>query len=145
VPIVFFAFRLMVGIGLVLFAVAIAGIVLRWRGRLYDTRWFSIACALSSPLPFIAILSGWMVTEVGRQPFIVYGYLRTAQAMSPVATSAVIGSFALFVIVYTVLLLAFFLYAWRVIVRGPQIKGAAQSPLSVRPGVDSALARISVE
>jgi cytochrome d ubiquinol oxidase subunit I len=145
VPVVFFAFRLMVGIGLVLLAVAIAGIVLRWRGRLYDTRWFSIACALSSPLPFIAILSGWTVTEVGRQPFIVYGYLRTAQAMSPVATSAVIGSFALFVIVYTVLLLAFFLYAWRVIVRGPQIKEAAQSPLSVRPGVDSALARISVE
>jgi cytochrome bd-type quinol oxidase subunit 1 len=59
-----------------------------------------------------------------------------------VATSAVVSSFTLFVVVYAVLLLAFFFYAWRIIVRGPQIPEAAQSPLSVRPGMDSALARI---
>jgi cytochrome bd ubiquinol oxidase subunit I len=129
----------------VLLAVAIAGTVLRWRGRLYDTDWFNIACVLSSPLPFVAILSGWTVTEVGRQPYMVYGFLRTADSISPVATSAVISSFALFVVVYTVLLLAFFFYAWRVIVRGPQIPEPAQSPLSVRPGIDSALARIPAE
>jgi cytochrome d ubiquinol oxidase subunit I len=140
VPVVFFAFRAMVGIWAVLFAIAIIGVLLRWRGRLYETSWFSGACALASPLSFIAILSGWTVTEVGRQPYVVYGYLRTADAVSPVSAPAVIGSLTLFVIVYTVLLLAFFLYAWRTIERGPQIREPAQQPSTVRPGIDSAAA-----
>jgi cytochrome d ubiquinol oxidase subunit I len=96
-------------------------------------------------LPFVAILSGWTVTEVGRQPYTVYGLLRTADSISPVATSAVISSFALFVVVYTVLLLAFFFYAWRIIMRGPQMPEPAPSPLSVRPGIDAAPARIPAE
>src|SRR6185437_16122678 len=103
VPYVFFAFRLMIGIWVVLFAITVIGAFLRWRGRLYDSRWFNITCAFSSPLSFLAILSGWTVTEVGRQPWIVYGHLRTADAVSPVAASAVKTSLALFVIVYTVL------------------------------------------
>lgn len=80
VPLVFWAFRLMAGIGFVLAAIAGAGAWLRWRGRLYDTGWFSFLCAVSSPLPFIAVLGGWTVTEVGRQPYVVYGLLRTADA-----------------------------------------------------------------
>jgi cytochrome d ubiquinol oxidase subunit I len=139
VAVVFFAFRLMVGIWVALFAIAIIGVWLRWRGRLYDTVWFSGACALASPLPFIAILSGWTVTEVGRQPYVVYGYLRTADAVSPVSAPAVLSSLTLFVIVYTVLLLAFFLYAWRTIERGPEIHEPALQPSTVRPGVGSAL------
>ncbi len=119
VPYVFFAFRIMVGIWAVMLALVLAGAWLRWRGRLYDTRWFSIACAFSSPLPFLAVLSGWTVTEVGRQPYVVYGYLRTAEAISPVAPAAVLGSLVLFVVVYTVLLLAFFFYATRLVLRGP--------------------------
>jgi cytochrome d ubiquinol oxidase subunit I len=107
---------------------------------LYDTRWFSIACAVSSPLPFIAILSGWTVTEVGRQPFVVYGHLRTADAVSPVATPAVKGSLGLFVIVYAFLLLAFFVYATKTILRGPKIHEPAERPVTVRPGVDAASA-----
>ena len=110
VPIVFWAFRLMVGIGLALTAIAILGAVLRWRGRLYDTDWFSKVCAFSSPLGFIAVLSGWTVTEAGRQPYVVYGHLRTADAISPVAASAVSTSLILFVTVYGVLLIAFFFY-----------------------------------
>ena len=109
VPAVFFAFRAMVGIGLVLLAIVLVGTLLRWRGRLYETRWFSMICAFSSPLPFLAILAGWTVTETGRQPYVVYGLLRTADAVSPVAAGAVFGSLALFVTVYSVLLLAFFL------------------------------------
>ena len=70
-------------------AIALIGLWLRWRGRLYDTRWFSIVCAFSSPLAFIAILAGWTVTEAGRQPYVVYGHLRTADAVSPVAAGAV--------------------------------------------------------
>ena len=66
VPIVFFAFRVMVGIGLVLLVVALAGGVLRWRGRLYDARWFQLVCMGATPLGFLAIVSGWTVTETGR-------------------------------------------------------------------------------
>ena len=141
VPVVFFAFRAMVGIGLVLLAIVLVGAVLRWRGRLYDTRWFSVVCAFSSPLPFLAILAGWTVTETGRQPYVVYGLLRTADAVSPVAPAAVFGSLALFVVVYTVLLIAFFFYATRLVLRGPELHDPRRDPASVRPGIDSAVAR----
>jgi len=145
VPYIFFAFRLMVGFWIVMFAITVAGAFLRWRGRLYDSRWFSIACAVSSPLPFLAILSGWTVTEVGRQPYVVYGHLRTADAVSPVATSAVTGSLGLFVTVYAFLLLAFFVYATKTILRGPENHEPAERPAAVRPGVDSAPARRPAE
>ena len=63
VPIVFFAFRIMVGVGLLLFALVIASLVLRWKGRLYTSRWFQLACMLAVPLGFVAVLAGWTVTE----------------------------------------------------------------------------------
>jgi cytochrome d ubiquinol oxidase subunit I len=138
VPIVFLAFRLMVGIGLVLIAISWTGVLLSIRGRLYDTPWFSFVCAFSSPLGFIAILSGWTVTEAGRQPWIVYGLLRTAEAVAPIPARVVASSFALFVIVYSLLLVAFFYYAARIVFSGP---GAATVPSQVRPGRDSAPAR----
>lgn len=145
VPVVFWAFRLMVGIGLVMLAIALIGAVLRWRGRLYDTYWFNILCAFSSPLGFIAVLSGWTVTEAGRQPYLVYGYLRTADAVSPVAASAVTTSLVLFIVVYAVLLLAFFLYAARTVFQGPGVREPAERPAEVRPGVVSASARSPAE
>lgn len=141
VPAVFFAFRAMVGIGLILLAIVFTGAFLRWRGRLYDTRWFSMVCAFSSPLPFLAVLAGWTVTETGRQPYVVYGLLRTADAVSPVAPGAVWGSLALFVVVYAVLLIAFFLYATRLVLRGPEVGEPEHDPASVRPGVEGAVAR----
>jgi len=137
VPIVFFAFRLMVGVGLVLIAIAWIGVWLSIRGRLYQTRWFSFVCAFSSPLGFIAILSGWTVAEVGRQPWIVYGQLRTAEAAAPVPAAAVASSFALFVVVYLLLLLAFFYYAARIVFAGPEGRRRGRSPSEVRPGRDS--------
>ena len=139
VPLVFFAFRAMVGIGLLLIAISWTGLWLRWRGRLCDTPWFSCVCAFSSPLGFIAILSGWTVTEAGRQPWIVYGQLRTADAVAPVAAGAVAGSLALFILIYCVLLAAFFYYAARLVFAGPH--PAETTPEVVRPGRDSAPAR----
>jgi len=101
VPIVFFAFRIMVGIGLLLIAIAWTGVVLAVRGRLYDTAWFSFICAFSSPLGFIAILSGWTVTEVGRQPWIVQGVLRTADAVTPMP--GLVAPFLVFTLLYVFL------------------------------------------
>jgi cytochrome d ubiquinol oxidase subunit I len=140
VPYVFFAFRAMIGIWIVLLAIVLIGVYLRRRGRLYETQWFNIACAFSSPLPFLAILSGWTVTEVGRQPYVVYGHLHTADAISPVAASAVMTSLILFVAVYTMLILAFFYYATRTVLRGPETREATERPATIRPGIDTAMA-----
>jgi cytochrome bd ubiquinol oxidase subunit I len=111
VAIVFYAFRVMVGIGLLLAAIGLLGLWLRWRGRLYTTPLYLRLVVASSPLGFVAILAGWAVTEVGRQPWTVYGHLRTADSVSPVAAGAVASSLALFVLAYSVLVLAFLLYA----------------------------------
>lgn len=86
VAIPFFGFRIMVGIGLVMFALIIASWWLRTRGRLFDARWFLWSCVLASPLGFLAVLAGWMTTEVGRQPWTVYDLLRTAESVSPSLT-----------------------------------------------------------
>ena len=137
VPIVFFAFRIMVGIGLILLGVAVTGGVLRWRKRLYEARWFQLACMAATPLGFVAIISGWTVTETGRQPFVVYGQLRTVDAASPVATGAVLTSLLLFVLVYNVLLIAFFWYGARVVMRGPDHIEDAR-PNAIRPGLEQA-------
>lgn len=92
VPLVFYAFRIMVGLGLLMLAQGIAGLVLRWRGRLLQAQWLQRASLVLAPAGFVAMLSGWVVTEVGRQPFTVYGLLRTADSVSPVAAQTVIAS-----------------------------------------------------
>ena len=135
VPIVFFAFRIMVGIGLVLLATAIAGAVLRWRRRLYDTRWFQLLAMAAAPLGFVAVLAGWTTTEAGRQPWVVYGQLRTADAAAPVTAHAVITTLLIFFVIYNVLLLSFLWFAGRIAIRGPD-SAVASDPRQVRPGLD---------
>jgi cytochrome d ubiquinol oxidase subunit I len=135
VPIVFFAFRIMVGIGLILLATAVTGAVLRLRHRLYDTRWFQLLTMATTPLGFIAVLAGWTTTEAGRQPWVIYGQLRTADAVAPVAAGAVATTLAIFFVVYMVLLLAFLWFAGRIAIRGPR-DTSATDPRLVRPGLD---------
>jgi cytochrome d ubiquinol oxidase subunit I len=135
VPVVFFAFRIMVGIGLVLLATAVTGAVLRWRGRLYETRWFLLLAMATTPLGFLAVLAGWATTETGRQPWIVYGHLRTADAVAPVTVHAVTLSLAVFFVLYNVLLLSFLWFAGRIAIRGPQ-GTAPPEPRQLRPGLD---------
>jgi cytochrome d ubiquinol oxidase subunit I len=116
---VFFSFRIMVAIGMLMIAIGLAGAWLWWRGRLFDTRWFLRPVGYTWPLGFIAILAGWMVTEIGRQPWVVYGVLRTSQATSPVLTSSVAISLALFVLVYCVVFGVGVLYIRRLLQKGP--------------------------
>lgn len=92
VPVVFFAFRFMVGLGLLMVGQGLASLVLRWRQRLYSARWMLRGCVLMAPAGLLAMLCGWVVTEVGRQPFTVYGLLRTADSLSSVSRQQVIGS-----------------------------------------------------
>jgi len=116
---VFVSFRIMVGIGMIMIALGLVGAWLWWRGRLFDTRWYLKAAGQAWSLGFIAILAGWMVTEIGRQPWLVHGVLRTAQATSPVLTSTVAVSLALFVLVYCVVFGVGVLYIRRMLQKGP--------------------------
>ena len=105
VAIPFFAFRIMVGIGSLMLALVVASWWLRSRGRLFDTAWFSRCCVWISPLGFVAVVAGWTTTEVGRQPWTVYGLLRTADSVSPSLTGfdvvlSLIGYAAVYLIIY---------------------------------------------
>jgi cytochrome d ubiquinol oxidase subunit I len=104
VVIPFFGFRIMVGMGLIMLAVSWLGNVLRWRGRLETTRWFLWGTFFAFPTGFIAVLSGWFTAEVGRQPWVVYDLLRTADAITPTLTGAqVLATLIGYVIVYAVI------------------------------------------
>jgi cytochrome d ubiquinol oxidase subunit I len=119
----FLAFRLMVGMGVLMIITGFTGAWLWFRGRLFQTRWYLEAAQYVWPLGFIAILAGWYTTEIGRQPWVAYGILRTADAASPVAFSAVLTGLVLFVLVYGVVFSMGIYYINRLIEHGP--KGAA--------------------
>jgi cytochrome d ubiquinol oxidase subunit I len=100
----FFAFRIMVGLGLIMLAVVLTSLWLRMRRRLTDSRWFLALCMLVSPAGFLAVLAGWTTTEVGRQPWTVYGLLRTADSVSPSLTGGdVLVSLAGYALVYLIM------------------------------------------
>ncbi len=121
VAVPFYSFRIMVGLGFVMIAVAVAGFALRLAGKLYTTRWFLRLCTWCLPIGFIALLAGWFVTEVGRQPWVIYGLMRTAEAATPVlGWQSVAFSLALFVIVYFVIFGAGIYYMVRLVQRGPE-------------------------
>ncbi len=123
---VFFAFRVMVGLGLLMIAAGLVGAVLWWRGALFETRWFLAPLSVSWPAGFIAILAGWWVTETGRQPWLATGILRTADAASPVSAGAVLTTLILFVVVYLVVFSMGIYYINRLIEKGPT--GASVTP-----------------
>jgi cytochrome bd ubiquinol oxidase subunit I len=116
----FFAFRAMVGIGLLMLAAGWIGAVLWWRGRLFETRWYLKALAWSWWLGFVAVISGWIVTETGRQPWLAQGILRTADAASPVTAASVATTLVLFVLVYGVVFAMGIYYINRLINKGPE-------------------------
>jgi cytochrome bd ubiquinol oxidase subunit I len=122
----FFAFRIMVGIGLLMIAAALTGAYLWWRGRLLDTHWYLRIVRQSWWTGFVAVIAGWTVTETGRQPWIAYGVLRTADAASPHAAGTVATTLVLFVLVYGIVFAMGLYYINRLIERGPQGPGIAQ-------------------
>jgi cytochrome bd ubiquinol oxidase subunit I len=116
---VFFAFRVMVGIGILLALTGLIAIVLYFRKRLFATRWFQLWCMALTPAGFIAVVSGWIVTEVGRQPYVAYGLLRTAEAHSPLVGSHVVATLAAFIVTYTFIFGAGTYYILHLIAKGP--------------------------
>ena len=121
VGIVFWAFRIMVAIGFAMLGLGLWSLYARWRGRLYDWTWLHRAALLMGPSGLVAVLAGWITTEVGRQPFTVYGLLRTADSAAPLAAPAVGFSLMAFVVVYTIVFGAGFFYLVRLMARPPQV------------------------
>ncbi|HUL04845.1 MAG TPA: cytochrome ubiquinol oxidase subunit I [Candidatus Acidoferrum sp.] len=130
-PIVFWSFRIMVGIGLLMLLVAGLSALLFLRRRLFDSRWFLRLLVLCSPLGFVAVIAGWVTAEVGRQPWVVYGQLRTADAVSPVPGASVLLSLLLFILVYGVIFGAGLYYIAKTIRQGAA--GHAPDPEPMAP------------
>jgi len=119
VPITFWSFRIMVGMGFLMFGLGLFSLWARWRGTLYQSRLLHLFAMLMGPAGFIAVLAGWITTETGRQPFTVYGLLRTAESASPLAAPAVGSSLAAFAIVYFTVFAAGVTYLLRLMAQPP--------------------------
>ena len=120
IALLYYSYHIMVGFGTMFIAVTFAGVALMWRRRLFDARWLLWIFMLAFPFPFIANTAGWMTAEIGRQPWLVYGLMRTADGASPMV-SAGNGMFTLlgFAGMYTLLSMLFLFLMWREIEHGP--------------------------
>jgi len=118
---IFWSFRIMVGMGILMILTGVAALVLHLRKRLFDTVWFQRWCMAMTPAGFIAVVTGWFVTEIGRQPYVVYGVLRTADTVSPVAGSHIALSLAAFIATYLFIFGAGGYYIVRLIGKGPDL------------------------
>jgi cytochrome bd ubiquinol oxidase subunit I len=129
-PVLFWSFRVMVGIGTLMLLVVVVANWLRWKGRLFDSVWFLRVCEACLPLGFVAVIAGWITTEVGRQPWVIYGLMRTADAVSPSLTATdVAASLAIYIGVYLVVYPVTLYYLIGMVRAGPAMEEEAPSPM----------------
>jgi len=129
--IVFWAFRVMVAMGLAMVGLGLWGAVLWVSCRLDGAKLYHRALVLAGPSGFIAVLAGWISAEVGRQPYVVYGVLRTADAVSPVQAGSVAVSLLFFMVVYSIVFTAGAIYILRLMAKGPEAE--EEPPKSSEP------------
>jgi cytochrome d ubiquinol oxidase subunit I len=129
----FYGFHLMWWSAVVMLAVALIGIALRLRGRLYSARWFHRLLVGLVPIGVVATWAGWVLAETGRQPWLVYGKLLTADAVSPLKPVAVLTTLILFVLIYLALLGTYVWYVARVVREGPGDGPPEPTAPSLRP------------
>lgn len=126
-PTIFWTFRLMVAIGLAMLLTGLLSLYLRLRRKLFERDWFLRVALVMGPSGFLAVLAGWITTEVGRQPYVVYGLMRTLEARSPVDAPAIAGSLGAFVLVYVLVFGAGIYYLLRLM---------RSAPAPLEPGPD---------
>jgi cytochrome d ubiquinol oxidase subunit I len=136
--IVFWTFRVMVGLGMLMILMALIGVLLRHRGRLFESRGYQRFVLAMGPMGFVTLISGWITTEAGRQPWVVYGVLRTADAVSPLTSQSVGVSLMAFVIVYCLVFGTGIYYILKFIRLGPAFPDAPLRPVQQpdKPDVD---------
>jgi cytochrome d ubiquinol oxidase subunit I len=120
VAIIFWSFRIMVGLGLLMLLLGLVALIARLSGKLYEWSWLHWFALAMGPAGFIAVLAGWITTEVGRQPFTVYGLLRTADSASPLDAPALVGSLVAFAVVYFAVFGAGVFYLLRLMAHTPR-------------------------
>ncbi len=143
VAVPFFAFRLMVGVAFLMLGLVAWSWWLRYRGRLFDDEWFLRACLWMTPAGFVAVLAGWTTTEVGRQPWTVYGLMRTANSASPsLSATHVLLSLLAYGVVYLIIFPAGFIIMARIVRTGPS---PGETPAPVESGRSSAPIQVELE
>jgi cytochrome d ubiquinol oxidase subunit I len=141
--VVFWTFRIMVGLGVLMLLLGLASLWLRIKGDLYDTRWFLRFAVLMGPSGILAILAGWLTTEIGRQPWVVYGVMHTRDAVSNHSVLALSLTLGVFIVMYFIVFGTGLFYMLRLVAAGPQDLGpespapaidlSADTPLNARP------------
>lgn len=122
VPIVFWSFRVMVGMGMLMVLMSLTALYLRKRHVLYETKWFHRFAFLMTPSGYIALLAGWVTTEVGRQPWLIYGLMRTKDGLSHTVSAEQVGlTLIIFVITYAIIFGCGIFYMVRMLWKGPEM------------------------
>jgi cytochrome d ubiquinol oxidase subunit I len=120
VAVVYYAFRIMVGVAILMLLLVLSGLWLWWRGKLFESRRYMSVAEWGAPLGFIAVLAGWTVTEVGRQPWVIYGLMRTAHGVTPSLTAFDVGlSLLLYAVAYLFIFSGGYVLLRRVVRIGP--------------------------
>jgi len=121
IPLLYYSYHVMVGLGTIFIAVMVVAAILLWRGKLYDSRGMLWILMVSVPLPYIANTAGWMTAELGRQPWLIYGLMRTAEGVSPrVAAGNAWFTLIGFMGMYAVLAVLWLFLIYREIEMGPE-------------------------
>ena len=146
VPITFWSFRIMVGLGSLILGLGLLSLWMRWRGKFYTSRLLLPLAMAMGPAGFVAVLAGWITTETGRQPFTVFGLLRTVESASPLAAPAVASSLIAFVIAYFVLFMAGMVYILRLMAQPPRAReDGPRSDLPIRAAGITPAAGVLIE
>lgn len=133
VSVVFYSFRVMVGIGSLMILISLVGAWLRYRKTLYQSRWFLTLCSWMAPSGVIAVLAGWYVVEVGRQPWLVQGLVRTIDVVSPLPPERVLFSLSLFIATYGLLFMVYLYFMRKLIKKGPpSLESLSQQLIGVK-------------
>jgi cytochrome d ubiquinol oxidase subunit I len=144
VAIIFWSFRIMVGLGFAILGLGLWSLLARMRGKLYEWRGLHRLSVWMGPAGFVAVIAGWVTTEVGRQPFTVYHLLRTLNSVSPIASPAVTGSLIAFVIVYFTAFSSGGIYILKLMAKPPQAHEPAPEHVPTRSaGITPAAAIVS--
>jgi cytochrome d ubiquinol oxidase subunit I len=137
IPLLYYSYHVMVGLGTIFIAVMVLAALLLWRGKLYDSRWMLWTVMVCIPLPYIANTAGWMTAELGRQPWLIYGLMRTAAGISP----RVVAGNAWFTLIgfmgmYVILAILWLFLIYREIELGPEPGGGVHDGDAVALAAD---------
>ena len=123
IPLLYYSYHVMVGLGTIFIAITVVAVFLLWRRKLFESRWMLWILMLATPFPFIANTAGWLTAELGRQPWLVYGLLRTQEGVSPLVSSGnVLFTLIGFAGMYLIMGLLYFVLVVREVAHGPEVE-----------------------